>query len=340
MKYGFNCGIWGNIFGVPSIVADGFLKIADGSQLKVLLYLLRNNGKSFDIQEIAETLDLPEDEVSDSVLFWEQHGILPSDNESSLPAVNSIFSAVPASLPEYLPERQKNYISCSRDSSDGLNITPSEISDMLKSTPQLRDLFTISEKYFEHFNFAVQRSLIWIYQYLGLPIEVIIMIIEYCISINKTYIWEIETIALKFRSNGIDSFELAKSEINRLKDEMENRSFIEKIKRMFEMKSNPSANHRNYIINWKLEKYPDELIRLAYDKAKESTGYKARPPIEYTDTILKSWKEKNITTVEQAEKDNIDFKKIFKSQNGKKLEFDKAGLEHCEEDYEIFLNNF
>ena len=57
MKYGFNCGIWGNIFVVPGIVADGFLKIADGSQLKVLLYLLRNNGKSFDNSLISQPVE-------------------------------------------------------------------------------------------------------------------------------------------------------------------------------------------------------------------------------------------------------------------------------------------
>lgn len=340
MKYGFNCGIWGNIFGVPSIVADGFLKIADGSQLKVLLYLLRNNGKSFDIQEIAETLDLPEDEVSDSVLFWEQHGILPSDNESSLPAVNSIFSAVPASLPEYLPERQKNYISCSRDSSDGLNITPSEISDMLKSTPQLRDLFTISEKYFENFNFAVQRSLIWIYQYLGFSPEMIEIILEYCVSINKAYIWEIEAVALKFRRNGIDSPELARNEIDRLKDEMENGSFIKKIKRMFFMERDPVTRQRNFMIKWKSEEYPDELIRLAYEKSVEATGNKARIPIEYIDTILKRWKEKNITTPEQAEQDDIDFKSLFKKQKTKSNSDKNTESNDFEDEYEALWNNY
>ncbi len=58
MKYGFNCGMWGNIFGVPCIVADRFLKIADGSQLKVILYLFRNNGKLFEISEIARSCGL------------------------------------------------------------------------------------------------------------------------------------------------------------------------------------------------------------------------------------------------------------------------------------------
>ena len=41
MEFKVNCGIWGTMFGVPSIVADNFLKLATGGQIKVLLYLLR-----------------------------------------------------------------------------------------------------------------------------------------------------------------------------------------------------------------------------------------------------------------------------------------------------------
>lgn len=340
MKYGFNCGIWGNLFGVPGIVADRFLKIADGSQLKVLLYLLRNNGNSFETYEIAQALDLPEDIVSDSVLFWQQHGILPCDNNSELPAVNSIFSMPSAVLPESVPEKRKDYISYSRDSSEGLNITPSEISDMLKSNPNLRELFNTAEKYLSNFNFAVQRSLVWIYQYLGLPSEVIIMIVSYCSSVNKTYIWEIESIAVDFKRNGIDSLELAQNEVNRLRESAENRSFIAKIKRMFSMESGPSTKQRNYIINWKSEKYPVELINLAYDEAIENTGNHARIPIEYIDTILKRWKEKNITTVEQAEKDNVDFKKLFKKEKTESDSVKNTESNDFEDEYEALWNNY
>jgi len=41
-----NSGIWGTMFGVPCIVADNFLKLATGEQIKVLLYILRCSGKN------------------------------------------------------------------------------------------------------------------------------------------------------------------------------------------------------------------------------------------------------------------------------------------------------
>lgn len=339
MKYGFNCGIWGNLFGVPSVVADNFLKIADSSQLKVLLYLLRNNGKTFETYEIADTLDISENTVYDSILFWQQHGILPSDETGIMPVTNSIFSAPPAEKYESIPEKQSS--SYLRNSSEGLNITPSEISDMIEKSPKLNELFIISQKYFENFNFAVQRSLVWIYQYLGLPSEVILMILEYCFSTRKLYIWEIESIAVDFRKNGIDTSELAKKEIENIRFYAENNSFITKIKRMFGMQREPVTKQRKYIMEWKSENYSEELIQLAYDKAVEKTGNVSRIPIEYIDGILKSWKEKNIVTVEEAEKNDLNFQNVYKKKKKKNSDENAfCDMEHFEEDYEIFMNNF
>lgn len=339
MRYGFDCGIWGNLFGVPTIIADNFLKIADSSQLKVLLYLLRNNGKTFEISEIANALDISEDAVCDSLLFWQQYNILPSDETGTMSEVNSIFSAPPAEKYEYIPENQNS--SYLRNSSEGLNITPSEIADMIKETPKLNELLVTAQKYFENFNFATQRSLVWIYQYLGLPAEVIIMILEYCSSLKRLYIWEIEAIAVDFRKNGIDTPKLAEVAIEHMRDYSENNSFITRIKRMFDMQRAPVTKQRKYIMNWKSENYPYELIQLAYDKAVEKTGNNARIPIEYIDTILKRWKEKNISTVEEAEKDDLDFKNVFGKKKKKKADENAfCDMNHFEEDYEIFINNF
>jgi len=338
MKYGFNSGIWSDAFVVPGIIADN-LKISDGSYLKVILYLLRNNGKAFETYEIAEALDLSEDVVIEALIFWKQFKILPDDN-NELPEVNNIF-AVPELLPEPNPEQVSEYNKKNTVySSSGLNLTPDEISDMLKSTPVLYDLFIMAEKYIDNVNFAVQRSLVWMYQYLGLPIDVIITLISYCASVNKSYVFEIDSLAYTWRKNGIDTLELAQNEVNRLKDDIENKSFITKIKRMFNMGRDPVPKQRDFIINWKNQHYPDELIECAYYKAVEQTGNPIRLPIEYIDTILKSWSEKGIKTLEQAEQDNTDFKKLFKSKKKNVSEFSTSDDEHFEEDYAIFLNNF
>ena len=60
------------MFGVPNAVVDQYLKLATPSQLKVLLYLLRNNGQTVDHSEIAKALAISEELVEEAALFWSQ----------------------------------------------------------------------------------------------------------------------------------------------------------------------------------------------------------------------------------------------------------------------------
>ena len=43
MSYKIDLGAWGSIFAVPTALVDSHIKLASGAQLKVLLYILRNN---------------------------------------------------------------------------------------------------------------------------------------------------------------------------------------------------------------------------------------------------------------------------------------------------------
>ena len=63
---------FGQMFGVPNAVVDQYLKLATPSQLKVLLYLLRNNGQTVDHSEIAKALAISEELVEEAALFWSQ----------------------------------------------------------------------------------------------------------------------------------------------------------------------------------------------------------------------------------------------------------------------------
>ena len=60
---------FGQMFGVPNAVVDQYLKLATPSQLKVLLYLLRNNGQTVDHSEIAKALAISEELVEEAALF-------------------------------------------------------------------------------------------------------------------------------------------------------------------------------------------------------------------------------------------------------------------------------
>ena len=45
MGYKLELGAWSAVFAVPNALVDRYIKEADGDQLKVMLWLLRHNGR-------------------------------------------------------------------------------------------------------------------------------------------------------------------------------------------------------------------------------------------------------------------------------------------------------
>ena len=84
MEFKVNSGIWGSMFGVPNIVADNFLKLATGEQIKVLLYLLRCSGKVCSAEEIAINTGVSSQQAAEAILFWQQANILTAQNMTAV----------------------------------------------------------------------------------------------------------------------------------------------------------------------------------------------------------------------------------------------------------------
>ncbi|MBQ8266864.1 MAG: DnaD domain protein [Clostridia bacterium] len=81
MTYTINTAIFGNTFAIPAVVADKYLKIATHTQLKVLLYFMRNISEGIEPQKIAEALSMPLSETEDALVFWQQRDILIGEKE-------------------------------------------------------------------------------------------------------------------------------------------------------------------------------------------------------------------------------------------------------------------
>ena len=47
MGYKLELGAWSAVFAVPNALVDRYIKEADGDQLKVMLWLLRHNGRPY-----------------------------------------------------------------------------------------------------------------------------------------------------------------------------------------------------------------------------------------------------------------------------------------------------
>ncbi|NLT10622.1 MAG: DnaD domain protein, partial [Ruminococcus sp.] len=264
MEYKANSGVWGTMFGVPCVVADNFLKLATGEQIKALLYILRCSGRNCTDEEIALNTGISVQQAADAILFWEQVNVLTPNSTAAGSSIMSApqLTAAPAPEPQPAPEL-KNDEAPKAVPRAKQNLNPSEIAQAVSDSKDISELFKIAESALGPLSHTQQNSLIWMHSYLGLKTEVIITLLYYCMSIEKTNSGYIEKIACTWAENDINSLESAQEEVQRLTSYND---FTGKIMKKFEMIRRPTPKQNDFIEQWKKEDFSLELIGHAYEK--------------------------------------------------------------------------
>lgn len=93
MSYSVNLGSWGSIFAVPTDVVDKYIKIAGSAQLKVLLWVLRHSGESFELETVAQQLNMDSFDVNDCLEFWISFDILKKNGDVIFPSDKPVQTA-------------------------------------------------------------------------------------------------------------------------------------------------------------------------------------------------------------------------------------------------------
>lgn len=325
MEFKANSGIWGTMFGVPCIVADNFLKLATGDQIKVLLYILRHSGRSCTDSEIAANTGITPQQAGEAVMFWHQANVLVQDTAAPVTS-NSIMT--PPAAPKSEPDVQQPVRQTAVPEHQRQNLSSSEIAELMKNSADIAELFKMAENILGILNHTRQNSLIWMFSYLGLKKEVIITLLAYCASIDKTNAGYIEKIAADWSENEINDLTAAQEEVSRLN---ESRNYISQIMRTFEMKRRPTSKQMEIISQWKNIGFNMDLIHYAYEKTIERID---KLSFEYINRILLSWRDSGFSTVQDVKSAEADYKKNKKSgskDSGDDFDVDK---------YKIFINNF
>lgn len=283
MEYFVNAGSWGAVFAVPNAVVDNYIKLANEASLKVLLYILRNNGKKLASDEAACALNLNINQIEEAFIFWENANILKRDEK---PLISSSVSE-PVSEEKIAAPVKKSSI----PSGTGYSLKPSEIAQRVENSEDVRVMFNMAEASFGRpLNHTEQRSFIWMHDYLGLSADVLITIAAYCISIEKGSIKYIETLASDWSEKGINTLELVQDEI---KAQEEKNTFNGRIMKAFGMTRRPTAKQQELIDSWKKKGYSLELIEYAYEKTIEAIDKLNFP---YINKVLENWYSQGLIT--------------------------------------------
>lgn len=269
---------------------ENHLPKANATFVKVYIYLLmlaeKRVQKSF--KEIAEILGILESDLVNAVAYWQEKGFIFAEGE------NLRFTS-PSAEDEPAP-------------SDAPEKEPSETEDIAEAITEnaaLSDMFMLAQEILgKTITEKDMQTVYWFYQDLKMPPEVILLLIEYCVSKGKNRISYIEKVAVSWNEMGLNNVEAV---TNYLKSEEKKTGFLYSVRRLMGIADRSlSQIEEQYLTKWHSEfSMSEEMIALAYEYCIIQTAKLSFP---YMDKIITRWHTEGISTVADAEADNKKFK--------------------------------
>lgn len=298
MNYKINLGVWNSIFCVPCAVVDKYIKLANESELKILLYLLRHGGELFDSERIAHELSLSSERVEEGINFWKRRGLFEADETGDLIPIRE----------KEKPGAKTNAVISDGESENKVKKTalvrppdfpPMEIAKTVRGNDKADYLFKHCEAlYGRPLKHNEQNTLMIILEDACLPVEAALILVDYCFSVNKNKPAYMRSVALEWVESGVTTIESAEKRVEELK---KLNSAIGRFKTMFEITSSFSKEQKEFIDKWVNEfAFGDEMINEAYQITLNRTGKLA---FKYMNKILTEWYGKGIKTKERIETD-------------------------------------
>lgn len=303
MSYQMNLGGWNSIFAVPSAVVDKHLKLAGAAHLKVLLWTLRHAGENFEAETVAAALSMQPADVRDAMQYWIETGLLVSAEDTLSPA-----------QPEQaLLRAEDGPFSADEPSLPAASSAPKSSHTRLLSRPQKPESAYVAQRMAEakEISFLMQEAqvifgrpisggdaatLLLIHEYDGLPVEVIVMLLQYAVGIGKNSMRYIEKMAISWAEEEIDSPEKAEQKIRTLEERK--RAWFVLLRTLGMEQRSPTAKEdaaaNKWINDWH---FGESMIREAYERCVDAKG---KFILSYMDKILCRWHSEGISTPEQA----------------------------------------
>lgn len=270
---------------IPRDFIEHIMPSANAAYVMVYLYVmfLASTNKTAKTDEIAKKLGLIESDVINAIKYWNDKGIFSGTGDTII---------IKKSVDEEIsPETAKKPIE--------------EISNIMTSDSALADLCAIAQEILgKTLANNDLETLYWFYDQLGFSPEVITMLLEYCVSMNKRNMKYIEKVAITWHENNITTMDEAQAYIT---GSVKNDEFISSLRNLFGINDrNLSKTENLYLKSWRDElKMSADMVGLAYEYCIIATGKLSFP---YINTILKRWAEQGIKTIPEAEKDHESYK--------------------------------
>lgn len=262
-------------------------RIAKPEYLQIYIYLLscyKKDGSILTVEKIAKKLHISKDNISAALDFWITADVLiETDNGYEFADdLNKKQPTAKKSVNTSHFRTRQSYTSAEIDTAAAVN---KNIDYLFKQAEKILDrLLTPSD-------FELLYSFV---DWLGLPVEVVIMLLNFASNQGKTTKRYLETVAIDWADKGIDTYETAEEYIKEIELKLSNEGKIRSILGIYDRAL--TQTEKKYIKMWTFDKdIPLPLITEAYDRTVAATG---KLSWAYMNKILISWLDEGLTTIE------------------------------------------
>lgn len=283
--------IWSDgMVAVPKKIITKSLRFSSEYQIKALL-LIASSGGMIDSQELASKLGCTESDADSFLQFWVAEGLINPVGEEvkiTLP----VNEEKPKETPKPKVEKQIDFgpPQLSRGAVAQYINENKDMAELLKEAEIIKGT-TLSH--------SEQELVINMFEYFGLPAEVIVYILEYYYTkrrngeaVGTAYV---EKIAKNWSDEGITDALSADEKMRELETSDKEWNEITVLTGL--RHRSPTIKQREMVSKW-CKEFSMTMISLACDIMKENTE---KPTLKYVDTVLKNWKKKGIATPEDVE---------------------------------------
>ena len=282
---------------IPNIFFDTYMPKANGEFLKVYLYLYRwhtDSTKEISIASVADTLDLTEGDVIRALKYWQEEGLLALMTDQTNMTIEEIIMLPLSSRTSAHTVQTSGMMKSAATKAPDFSkpsYTMNEIQNFSVENDGDKLFFVIGQYLGLPLSQTDTNTIVFFHERLGFSIDLIEYLFEYCVSNNHRSIHYIEKVAISWAEKGIQTVSAAKAQSTAY-----NKTNYAVLKAFGITGRAPTEGEIDFIKRWHEDYcFPMPLILEACRRTMLATH---NPSFEYTDKILKTWKTKHVTNME------------------------------------------
>lgn len=286
MRYRWDAEYMHDMTVLPSVVAERHLKLAGEVQLKVLLWLAQFGKGNFDSSACSKALGVSKEDCEDAFCYWSDAGVLGIGGGRKKAAPAETVEPETASAPSKKPVARPRAVKPQMTEVVARKNENKRFSDLLD---------TVSANLGRPLSPGDMETLLYLFDTVGLPAEVILMVIMYAKSMDKTNMRYIEKVALDWADRGIDTMAKAEEYLCAIERRQNAYDHVRQLLALTDLPKKADMDYaEQWVVAWKLS---DALIQEAYRLCTENIQ---KFNSKYMHSILQGWYTDGVTDPAQV----------------------------------------